>query len=102
HNHYAHILPSYPTRRSSDLPLFERAPLRKLIDQWMELELALTRGSAPVRFGVTARCHPRAISDMTRFAGLLSGRLLDRDQGADPDRKSTRLNSSHVKISYAV
>src|SRR5690606_40678835 len=23
-------------------------------------------------------------------------------EGADPDRKSTRLNSSHVKISYAV
>src|SRR5690606_40504675 len=28
--------------------------------------------------------------------------LHDRAQGGDRDRKSTRLNSSHVKISYAV
>src|SRR5690606_39408934 len=30
------------------------------------------------------------------------GALLDNDHGTYPDRKSTRLNSSHVKISYAV
>src|SRR5690606_6018033 len=29
-------------------------------------------------------------------------RVLERLPGQDPDRKSTRLNSSHVKISYAV
>src|SRR5690606_41806666 len=29
-------------------------------------------------------------------------RPADRRRGADRDRKSTRLNSSHVKISYAV
>src|SRR5690349_23338523 len=31
--------------------------------------------------------------------GVLGG---DRDPGPDSDRKSTRLNSSHVEISYAV
>src|SRR5690606_17355998 len=41
-------------------------------------------------------------------AFAVGGRLADGDVGigvadhADPDRKSTRLNSSHVKISYAV
>src|SRR3712207_8088305 len=28
--------------------------------------------------------------------------MLDRHAGQDPDRKSTRLNSSHANISYAV
>src|SRR5436309_9208372 len=35
-------------------------------------------------------------------ARLLGHPALDRERGADRDRKSTRLNSSHVKISYAV
>src|SRR5215475_15040816 len=34
--------------------------------------------------------------------GGLGARLAGRDQMIDEDRKSTRLNSSHVKISYAV
>src|SRR5579883_1127121 len=42
----------------------------------------------------------------SRFEGaFFCERLLDlaaRDLGLDRDRKSTRLNSSHVKISYAV
>src|SRR5690554_7450714 len=32
----------------------------------------------------------------------LQARLVDRLQLRHPDRKSTRLNSSHVRISYAV
>src|SRR5690606_41690616 len=43
----------------------------------------------------------------TRLAQELYARLVAREQGGapgywPPDRKSTRLNSSHVKISYAV
>src|SRR5438477_2428490 len=38
------------------------------------------------------------------FAGGDALRVVDRDDaaGASPDRKSTRLNSSHMSISYAV
>src|SRR5690606_39944399 len=33
---------------------------------------------------------------------IADGHLADEPRGRDVDRKSTRLNSSHVKISYAV
>src|SRR5690554_7689825 len=36
--------------------------------------------------------YPRHVEDLERIARL----------AAEPDRKSTRLNSSHVRISYAV
>src|SRR5438874_10219891 len=50
----------------------------------------------------------RSSPHLRRSAGLgaCPGRLLveraDHEQGDDRDRKSTRLNSSHVEISYAV
>src|SRR5207302_7795706 len=41
--------------------------------------------------------------EVTRFLPEIPGDLLEEDQHQeDADRKSTRLNSSHVKISYAV
>src|SRR5690606_39537250 len=40
--------------------------------------------------------------DLRRSDGRGRGRWRDRDQRQQQDRKSTRLNSSHVKISYAV
>src|SRR5690606_40889544 len=45
-----------------------------------------------------APCAPRA----TRRARGAPGRCAGRGSEDRPDRKSTRLNSSHVKISYAV
>src|SRR5438128_6102074 len=66
-------LPSFPTRRSSDLKTFEQL--------WSEL----------------------ADKAQTRPEG--SGTVRELDAGvelADRDRKSTRLNSSHGSISYAV
>src|SRR5690606_39383358 len=39
---------------------------------------------------------------LVRHAGVAEGDALGFEQLAQPDRKSTRLNSSHVKISYAV
>src|SRR5690606_41889406 len=73
--------PSFPTRRSSDLP-------RRLLDDGER------RRSGPViergrrvgsRAGARAR-RPRVLRGPSRRV----------------DRKSTRLNSSHVKSSYAV
>src|SRR5207302_11318012 len=72
---YAHLRPlhSFPTRRSSEL------------------------ASAPA-----ASAPKFAVHFSSRKSGWLVRRA-DRERAAlDADRKSTRLNSSHVKISYAV
>src|SRR5690606_41643281 len=94
-------LPSRPARRSSDPEL-----------------AAFARASAPLRRGSLVRFRPR-LGDYTHSAtpGMLA-RLTkpytpgDRyvyvewqdgtTQHPGGDRKSTRLNSSHVKTSYAV
>src|SRR3712207_7662242 len=42
------------------------------------------------------------ISVLVILLGAAAGLLLEADAPAAPDRKSTRLNSSHANISYAV
>src|SRR5690606_41941852 len=71
-------LPSFPTRRSSDLPLHAR---RRFVQG------AFGRGEADETQSRPALHHLDAAA-----GGVFAAR----------DRKSTRLNSSHVKISYAV
>src|SRR5699024_12663469 len=85
------LLPSFPTRRSSDLA----EPLR----------LRLRRG-APLR---RVRRGPGGFRGAGAelwggHAGTVpgSGTGHRREQPAGADRKSTRLNSSHVSLSYAV
>src|SRR5690606_40060525 len=80
-------LHSFPTRRSSDLPTAE--------------------GSGPTRS--TALAPPMHALSPSNFWVSRSKRLRTarsprarRSLALDRDRKSTRLNSSHVKISYAV
>src|SRR5690606_40349884 len=84
-------LPSFPTRRSSDLvpkvssasrsPLTLETPLRD-----------------------SAWCRPGSISSDSSSSTDWLRLLPVRRSGCQgvSDRKSTRLNSSHVKISYAV
>src|SRR2546426_9351000 len=50
----------------------------------------------------TARQRPRALLSEVLSRGDAVHRLRYRDGVPDPDRKSTRLNSSHLVISYAV
>src|SRR5690554_7421554 len=50
-------------------------------------------------FGLTAENQLRILSIEKDPTGNLSGMWVG---AKDPDRKSTRLNSSHVRISYAV
>src|SRR5439155_19910057 len=69
-------LHSFPTRRSSDLGRFGDSVIRQM------LSLAATAGDVNVA--------------IKRVTGLTTKQL------SDQDRKSTRLNSSHVAISYAV
>src|SRR5690606_41455106 len=74
---------SFPTRRSSDLAA--RAPVRNCphLAAAAPVPHDSDRGAGATRL---FRPTPRSW----------------RGVGAPPDRKSTRLNSSHVKISYAV
>src|SRR5688500_19152252 len=50
--------------------------------------------------GVQVRGHHRRVEITDPPVG--AGRLLEHPQVAEGDRKSTRLNSSHLVISYAV
>src|SRR5699024_11733838 len=88
-------LPSFPTRRSSDL-LTTRGQLLA----WTQRSVSATargqvwserRERGPGR-AVPPGADPRHRGD---GGGVPRG-------GHPPDRKSTRLNSSHVSISYAV
>src|SRR5690606_39334648 len=79
------VLPSFPTRRSSDLTASTSPPSTRRVPR--------CPGSA------TRRSSPRSTPAWSHGEGAqASSAALVRDV----DRKSTRLNSSHVKISYAV
>src|SRR5690606_41161409 len=89
-----HAPPSFPTRRSSDL----RSRPQHVVDDGDDVGQALARAGpgrqhvAPATLG-----SPDGVDlvpvERHRLADGVVRRL---------DRKSTRLNSSHVKISYAV
>src|SRR5690242_21598762 len=70
-------LHSFPTRRSTDLASFT------------------TAGSARRRVRVARQCSPVAGHSAAPLLALLQWTVAS-------DRKSTRLNSSHMSISYAV
>src|SRR5690606_41445360 len=81
-------LPSFPTRRSSDLPkqllAFEgKSLLKRITDE------ALAVSDHPVTV-VLGAYHETIAKELSGSKAMIV------------DRKSTRLNSSHVKISYAV
>src|SRR5690606_41861306 len=84
-------LPSFPTRRSSDLEDV-RAELRKKIES-----VAAERG---LEATLSSLALPVPTFEVGSDAALV--RAAESVTGALADRKSTRLNSSHVKISYAV
>src|SRR5690606_42152510 len=96
------VLPSFPTRRSSDLFLpVEFFPMQFFAMQFLLVEFLL------VAFALV-RC--RRVRGLLGCLRGLRKRLCRKEHGRTgqrqgkefPDRKSTRLNSSHVKISYAV
>src|SRR5690606_41917054 len=87
----------FPTRRSSDLAEQTRlrdagnADAARAVDA-----LASKLITEPVRYG-----KPGLQAHISYLAGMTA--RTDQKVGRDAiDRKSTRLNSSHVKISYAV
>src|SRR5690606_40308415 len=95
-------LHSFPTRRSSDLASPDRGAPTSACTRARQKARARTR---PVqgRRTKTQAAGPHAelrsgLRDFTARTRLFAGAPLSLALG---DRKSTRLNSSHVKISYA-
>src|SRR5699024_12582392 len=90
---------SFPTRRSSDLKVLDTGvvypvPEFKRVDQ----------AKAAVK-GMVLRHHVELMAIGNGTAGRETEQLaakVIRELAAEQDRKSTRLNSSHVSISYAV
>src|SRR5437773_3738150 len=84
HSHRApRTLHSFPTRRSSDLQAFVAAARSRTSSSITALDPA------------TADLHYRGFSRLYRKGGRYGPEWA-------VDRKSTRLNSSHITISYAV
>src|SRR5690606_41629513 len=93
-------LPSFPTRRSSDLLSLPRSDTPFELPRWPE---SLPDIAPPLELQADdIRIDDLAIRrDAQPLITIASARGgLDASDGRD--RKSTRLNSSHVKISYAV
>src|SRR5690606_41697400 len=85
-------LHSFPTRRSSDLePLGFKIDDKKLRRSAVDYYDALNFEIHP-DFDTFYKTHPGKYFFLSRYGSKIHSE----------DRKSTRLNSSHVKISYAV
>src|SRR5690606_41669788 len=93
-------LPSFPTRRSSDLVFTVRRHRRGTHPSKVSYALVLRADiqRVPGRSPTRRRC--RKYHRRMTYPGGDGPRI--RVAVIDEDRKSTRLNSSHVKISYAV
>src|SRR5690606_41525838 len=92
---YISFLYDTPTTTTYTLSLHDALPI------WAEgvgrRRHAVMNGAGPVREGQ----RPSLIV-ADRHQRIVRPTLVDRRQVQQVDRKSTRLNSSHVKISYAV
>src|SRR5439155_26274261 len=89
-------LHSFPTRRSSDLGvLADRLDARRTVIGTQTAQLISASALAWIALGGFAEPW------MLYTIAFINGTVLVLDV-PKPDRKSTRLNSSHVAISYAV
>src|SRR5207253_5011850 len=87
-------LPSFPTRRSSDLfGAHEPTLLARQRARGRAVRVAGWTDAANARMGAASHADSRFVSNRSDDASRRVGHR---------DRKSTRLNSSHVAISYAV
>src|SRR5690606_41792631 len=78
----------FPTRRSSDLPF--------------PTNILITGPSGTGKEVLAGMIHQLSSSDKKTFIKVNCGAIPAELFESEIDRKSTRLNSSHVKISYAV
>src|SRR5207249_12060361 len=89
------VLHSFPTRRSSDLKKFHDL-LKRFLPRFERVS-TLTQGGT-VQFFL----HEDDLKTPVPATRLSDGTIRFLAMSAVLDRKSTRLNSSHVSISYAV
>src|SRR5690606_41812982 len=86
----------FPTRRSSDL-------LTTVLPAQVAGDLPHRRGGGEAGLvDVLELLHPAALEHQEHHADGDEDQQRGEPRAERPDRKSTRLNSSHVKISYAV
>src|SRR5690606_40118700 len=93
--------PSFPTRRSSDLDPFDPAAPLELVDS-ITLLAHVSKGTY-IRSLARDIAHALGtVGHVTWLRRTKAGPFTeDQAISLDTDRKSTRLNSSHVKSSYA-
>src|SRR5690606_41928398 len=90
-----------PTRRSSDLGFHH--PLQQGFEGLWALQVAQFFGIGRADIdGGEIDVRSAGAQDFGEILGAVVGGLIGAEVKADRDRKSTRLNSSHVKSSYAV
>src|SRR5207253_8021741 len=101
--HVPHAPPlPFPTRRSSDLERSHVGPIdlhHVVLDLAASQHVNLAAGSLIECARGDAWRHFEELREV--FAGAERQRALQFAADVDGDRKSTRLNSSHVAISYA-
>src|SRR5690606_41504934 len=99
--HYRHLTP-FPTRRSSDLPLEGDIEMKQLLSDALETTQQFDYEHTLKLYAYAHEKYPEDV-DVLVYRGALHIRLLRYDRALSDlnqaDRKSTRLNSSHVKIS---
>src|SRR5699024_11636252 len=85
-------------------PPGERVPRLVPFDVDDERRVPAPAGFAarPLRGGDDAARLHSGVRETDVFLGAFGGKVSERGAGTLLDRKSTRLNSSHVSISYAV
>src|SRR5690606_40598476 len=96
------LLHLFPTRRSSDL----RALMQQLVKRVLRIRsrLAPDDGARGALHGLARAPHPLAVAlhlELLQMGRESTQVVVVRQHRMARDRKSTRLNSSHVKISYA-
>src|SRR5690606_41394437 len=99
---YVVLLYVAPATVLDTLSLHDALPIFRIGDR---LTKGLGAGGDPVRGERAAEESREEIREAVRGAEMVfvtAGMGGGTGTGASPDRKSTRLNSSHVKISYAV
>src|SRR5439155_26940912 len=95
-------LPPFPTRRSSDLNVVSLPRTLFPVDVRLEPGLCLyARASGGQSYPITVRDVKADMVTVDLNHPLAGERMVEIDRHHVGDRKSTRLNSSHVAISYA-
>src|SRR5690606_41790349 len=90
---------SFPTRRSSDLPSTKETPFFLLHGRDARLPKTLDLDYNAVHFDSLDAYTQHLVQTLLQTFPRVRESL---HSATSSDRKSTRLNSSHVKISYAV